>query len=550
MPFTRFRSIRTRIAAIALAAAAPMAVIIGANSVLTTSTVRGALESVPEATATALRQSLQTLFVGAARVALTTAEAVRATPGAACEAFLSRVLAVNGGYAALRVDRRDSACSAVRDADRPQTPAIAALFNAAGALTPTTAPPSFRGQVLITAMAKDGLRTVLVRATAGEGADAVTGSVLIGSDLLLRAVAAVDDRAPGQIALVDSAGQPIVLADAAHDGWLPDRPLGRDAAPLTRTLRSRDGVERRFAVHALAAENMYVVAAMDNKAARDLNWQVAVGLIVPLLTLLLIAVAYAHTMRTAFVDWIDRLEAAARRSATDPDARAPQSVRMPVELASVAAAFNDMLEKRQARESALSAAVAHNQYLARELHHRVKNSLQMVQSYLSLGQRAATPEARAALVGAQARTFILAAAYRRALDQNEIVAFDLDAFLQEVADYAASVMRRDDQTVECVFATCQQAGIDEAIPLGMIVAELLEAGLAPADNRNLHLSFTRDGATTLMQAKVDGRMAPPGRLLNGLLRQIGATERERAPDVFAASFTPAPVVASALLRRA
>ncbi|WP_163778234.1 sensor histidine kinase, partial [Proteus mirabilis] len=70
--------------------------------------------------------------------------------------------------------------------------------------------------------------------------------------------------------------------------------------------------------------------------------------------------------------------------------------------------------------------------LVRELHHRVKNSLQIVQSYLSLAKRNYSAEASRALSEAEWRVQVLAIAYRFSLAHGEMHAVRVDVFLEEV----------------------------------------------------------------------------------------------------------------------
>ncbi len=63
---------------------------------------------------------------------------------------------------------------------------------------------------------------------------------------------------------------------------------------------------------------------------------------------------------------------------------------MPNDIRGVAEAFNGMVEAARSREFELRGLVASNQFLMRELHHRVNNSLQVIQSYLSLSRRQQT----------------------------------------------------------------------------------------------------------------------------------------------------------------
>ncbi|MFX6019316.1 histidine kinase dimerization/phosphoacceptor domain -containing protein, partial [Acinetobacter baumannii] len=82
-----------------------------------------------------------------------------------------------------------------------------------------------------------------------------------------------------------------------------------------------------------------------------------------------------------------------------------------------------------------------------ELHHRVKNSLQIVQSYLSLAKRNHSAEASLALSEAECRVQVLAIAYRFALAHGEMHPVRVDVFLDEVLATISRLLARPGQAI-------------------------------------------------------------------------------------------------------
>ena len=352
--------------------------------------------------------------------------------------------------------------------------------------------------------------------------------IVIGDDMMRGVLDSIDDRSGAQISLIDADLRP--LNGSSSDDWLPRGPGRLADVQGAFVSPGRDGQTRIYGVRRLAGPQIYVISALDPSATSGLRAQLPIAFLVPLLALALISFAFLRTLKTNVSDWIYGLDRDVRRSTANADARAIVSSRMPIEIENVARSFNEVLDARNAREAELSNALMRNRALTRELHHRVKNSLQLVQSYLALGSREARGPARAALAAAQCRAYILSSAYRRALAEGEMRAFEVDAFLADVGTYSSEILKGPGQRVERLFQTGALAGIDEALPLGMIVVELIEncARTPGVSVVKLAVRALGDGdAAITASVEPQERIPASGRLLNGLLRQIGATA---APD--------------------
>lgn len=102
-------------------------------------------------------------------------------------------------------------------------------------------------------------------------------------------------------------------------------------------------------------------------------------------------------------------------------------------------AWIDVTERR-ALEEAREAATRQRDLLAAEIHHRIRNSLQLVLSLLLLQARRAAPEAAAPLRDAATRVATIANVHRRLYEAGPELAGDVGAYLQALArDLHASV---------------------------------------------------------------------------------------------------------------
>ncbi|MGA0604263.1 sensor histidine kinase [Caulobacter sp. KR2-114] len=148
-------------------------------------------------------------------------------------------------------------------------------------------------------------------------------------------------------------------------------------------------------------------------------------------------------------------------------------------LRDVSESHRAQLELRDAKRSLEQAllektrALAERDLLLREVYHRVKNNLQVVDGLLVLESRKLQdPQAREALAGLRARIFALALVHQQLMGSSDLRTFDVAPFLRELSEnlIEGAADERVSLTVE---ATPIPVGLDFAIPLGMLVTELV-----------------------------------------------------------------------------
>ena len=147
------------------------------------------------------------------------------------------------------------------------------------------------------------------------------------------------------------------------------------------------------------------------------------------------------------------------------------------EITDLAVAFNDVVHTVARHESELEAAVERQRKLVREVHHRVKNNLQVVASLLNIHSRgAANEDVAAAYASIQRRVDALAVVHRNhyaELEENKGVALkplisELAANLRATAPPSASALtiRLD---LEPYYATQ-----DVAVSVAFLITEIVE----------------------------------------------------------------------------
>lgn len=313
--------------------------------------------------------------------------------------------------------------------------------------------------------------------------------------------------------------------------WLP----ARDRIPEGRerwTASSRAGIERVYAARMVAEPDFYVVASFDHGPERAARLQFYVLLLAPLLTLALLCFVYLRAIDKHCVRWLRGIEAAARARTYSASARAAVSADMPNDIRSVAEAFNAMVDEQEVRQRRLQTALDDNRFLVRELHHRVKNSLQVVQSYIGLSKRDYRDEARLALADAECRVHVLSAAYRFTLADGEMQPVRVDLFLADVVSMISNLIRGREQHVTGVIDTAATLSVDRIIPLGFLVADVASRALRSTPGTAITVTVIDIDENTIevgLDADRPISHAAPPRLFAGLLAQIEA-EQTAEPD--------------------
>jgi PAS domain S-box-containing protein len=147
----------------------------------------------------------------------------------------------------------------------------------------------------------------------------------------------------------------------------------------------------------------------------------------------------------------------------------------------------EILERTQT-EARLQAALDEKEILLREVHHRVKNNLQIISSLISLqSAQISDPKIEEALRESQNRVRIMALIHEKLYQSTNLTQVDFAAYLDSLVSYLDQSYRgRSNQVtvrknIQNIFLD-----IDTAIPCGLIVNELVSNSLKYAfpDNRS------------------------------------------------------------------
>ncbi|WP_332680819.1 histidine kinase dimerization/phosphoacceptor domain -containing protein [Bosea sp. (in: a-proteobacteria)] len=531
MALSLFRTVRGRLLALMVAIALPIAALTAAAAVSTYRTVLDAIQTSQARTADDYAVRARVWYRGALRSLLSTSAAFAALPpelAPDCRR-LGDVLRSTTGYLALHIAVPGRApCSASLD---PQV-SEADLARISAQMQEKPAVPVWGGSE--TAEARYGQvdlhgRHFLAIHARHPHAGSDGAALLLASPDLLSNVFDLGTADPGLIVGMVSRSSGIVSQRGGSQGdenWLPRDEVAPEEIQRWRGA-SRAGGGHSYAARMVVAPDLYVIASFDQAAERAATLQFYALLLAPLLTLALLCIVYLKAVDQHCVRWLRGIEAAARARHTLSSAHAPLSEEMPRDIRSVAEAFNTMVDEQEIRQRKLQAALNDNRFLVRELHHRVKNSLQVVQSYIGLTKRDHRGEARLALSDAECRVHVLSAAYRFTLADGEMQPVRIDLFLDDVVAMIASLVRSRTQWVTGQVETVAALPIDRIIPLGFLIVDVVSRTLRAVPGIGITIAvtdFDEDTIEVAITADRETPPIPPPRLFAGLLTQVEAVE--------------------------
>jgi two-component sensor histidine kinase len=202
------------------------------------------------------------------------------------------------------------------------------------------------------------------------------------------------------------------------------------------------------------------------------------------------------------------------------------------------------LERARAQES-LRLALAEKEVLLREIHHRVKNNMQIITSLLSLQAcQVDDPKVQAMFEESQSRISTMGLIHQRLYHSGDLARIDLPGYLQTLVSMVLQSNLTGAHIDADVDVDSLLLGLDIAIPLGLITNELLtnslkhafagrangnvQVGLHAAADGQCELTVANDGAEDLpAKTKPAGLGLRLVEMLAGQIKGTLAIERSR-----------------------
>lgn len=273
--------------------------------------------------------------------------------------------------------------------------------------------------------------------------------------------------------------------------------------------------------------------APERAAWRDVL-DISASIAAPLLIWLLAVGAGWFAIEVFVARPLSQLETAARGFARGEDVREPPALASaPEEVRSLRRTLAAMAKTLRGREQKLIETLGEERALLREVHHRVKNNLQMVASLLNIQARAAADESEArGLARAHDRVQLMALAHQRIYASGEVRALRLDELAAEIARQMQQSRAAAAKEINLKLDLAEaRVNVDQAVPAAFLIGEAISNALDVLADQRAELTLTlrtEPGGETLIDlggeaAAVTAAQSPSTRLIDAFARQLGAT---------------------------
>lgn len=185
----------------------------------------------------------------------------------------------------------------------------------------------------------------------------------------------------------------------------------------------------------------------------------------------------------------------------------------PIEDRQVLGVSTDVTERKQFRED-LEESLREKETLLGEIHHRVKNNLQIVQSMLRMEMREAD-QGQSAIQDCINRIYSMALLHEKLYQTGDLDENDLSAYFEELCQYLKQAVGKTVGDVDIsISVDLDSVPIGEAVSFGLVINELvansLEHGYREGASGHIEVSLRKSKNPYLITVKDDGNGFPTG----------------------------------------
>ena len=320
-----------------------------------------------------------------------------------------------------------------------------------------------------------------------------------------------------EVAIVDSQGD--FLSQSQSADFAAPRPdfalRAHKAGSYIYSGRDAAGGERVYCAAPLAGDVFVILSAPSQGLFSWAGLNPLSSILFPLMAFSVALAAVWVVTDRVVIRWLNYLQRIAAIYAKGRlSVRPRQADRAPPEIRELAGTLEVMAEAIAARDQSLRDSLAEKDALLREIHHRVKNNLQVISSLLNMQQRALSdPAARTAMSDTRQRVAALALIYRALYQGPDMRRVDLRQFLgdligQLVVDQQSkgapvrTELDADELTIDP----------DKLPPLALFAVEAISNAQKHALSTHgglLRVSFSVQGAEAELSIADEGTGAPP-----------------------------------------
>lgn len=315
-------------------------------------------------------------------------------------------------------------------------------------------------------------------------------------------------------ALVDNTAAVLVHHGMPNDSWLPretERIFTTDT--ITFDADNRDGLTTIYVINPILDGQLWAVTAMPLRSFWDVVLERKAWIVFGPVLLWLVAVLAAYLALTWLVtQHITVLSRAATRIGQGRFNAPMRSLEgAPTEIRELAGALRDMADNLSERDTRLNGLLETQKVLLLEVHHRVKNNLQMISSLLNIEtRRTDDPAQRNVLRGVQTRIHGLALVHQTLYAGERLDAVMLDAMVHKLCTQLNQSMS-DQKLGQYAFELAPiRVSAAEATPAALFLTEAIanvhKHGAKSSSDAPIGVVLSHDQTT--LQLSVRNRLDP------------------------------------------
>lgn len=284
----------------------------------------------------------------------------------------------------------------------------------------------------------------------------------------------------------------LITSSVGIDDARPKLPQGMDLKALvgeteyTFSYASRDGDPRVFSVVPLVPNTLYALGSWPVEALPGpISWSSLPAWLVPVLmwvVSLVVAIVAAERLVARHIKALTNSIVGFARGDRLYDTLDLKQA--PTEIREAGEAFDRMREAVLRDEAELEDTVHQKEVLLREVHHRVKNNLQLIASIMNLqARRAMSPEAKYLIKRLNERVMSLATIHKSLYQTTGVADVKADELLSDIIRQLVKMATGPDNrfSIETRLAPLRMTP-DQAVPLALLVTEAFTNALKYANS--------------------------------------------------------------------
>lgn len=341
----------------------------------------------------------------------------------------------------------------------------------------------------------------------------------------------------GMAAVIDEQGKTILSSSALR--LHPSLSTNAGRLPVST---AGDGSRWIYSIAPIEGKELSVLYAEPQQTVTSPSLrQLQLSFILPICAILFASLAVWFATSRLAVNWLRKLGVLSRQFAYGDFTGDEQAfARAPLEVRELSEDLHLMARTIKARDTVLTSALAAKTELTREVHHRVKNNLQIVMSLLTLQTaRLDDDDAQNALSQTRARIAALSLIHRLLYQQEEADERPSETGIENLLGELCTQLRASNHSRPYVELKCHVGQhaiqIDHAVPLALFTVEAVtnayRHGFGPESHGQIELHFDVAGDEARLAIKDNGGgydvMATAdqmgGDLMNAFAQQLGGT---------------------------